>query len=219
MLDPSAATVEVLDRIAAYCAFRGREFVEVKDQPSELEHMLRFNWKNEFGAELDYELTFADGRMIVTDSRMMPHKWIRRPNGEVLKVDSTSHGDDHFFPGPCDIAWDLAGTIVEWRLSREATDYFLREYRKLSGDDPTPRLGKYMLAYATFRLAYSRMAARAMGGTQEEPLLTREYERYRLQALEIERELRETEHSTPSVPALRVVPTQLQVAPARLVTN
>ena len=27
------------------------------------------------------------------------------------------HGDDHFFPGPTDIAWDLAGTIVEWELA------------------------------------------------------------------------------------------------------
>jgi hypothetical protein len=185
----SAVDEKVLNRIAAYCAFRGREFPEIKDQPSELGQMLRFNWKNEFGAEFEGDLSFCDGRMIVTDSRMMPYKWIRCKDGKLLKVDSTSHGDDHFFPGPCDIAWDLAGTIVEWSLSQEASDYFLCQYVKLSGDDPTARIGKYLLAYATFRLAYSRMAARAMGGTPEEALLMREYERYRLQALEIHGEV------------------------------
>jgi hypothetical protein len=187
-LDASAATDEMLNRIAGYCVFRGREFPEVADQPSELEQMLRFNWKNEFGAELEGELSFSDGRMIVTDSRMMPYKWLRDANGQVLKVDSTSHGDDHFFPGPCDIAWDLAGTIVEWELSGGASDCFLSHYAKRSGDDPRALIGKYLLAYATFRLAYSRMAARAMGGTPEEPLLMREYERYRLRALEIHKQ-------------------------------
>lgn len=187
------AADEVLARIAAYCAFRGRELPEMKDQPSELDQMLRFNWKNEFGAELEGEWSFSDGRMIVTDSRMMPYKWIRCRDGRLLKVDSTSHGDDHFFPGPCDIAWDLAGTIVEWGLSAQASDYLLRQYTRVSGDNPTARIGKYLLAYATFRLAYSRMAARAMGGTSEEPLLMREYERYRLQALEIHSRYFETQ--------------------------
>jgi hypothetical protein len=220
MLDPTAATEEVLDRIAAYCAFRGRDFPGVSEQCSELEQMLRFNWKNEFGAELEGDLSFTEGRMIVTDSRMMPHKWIRRLSGQIVKVDSTSHGDDHFFPGPCDIAWDLAGTIVEWGLSHEATDYFLRQYELVSGDRPSARIGKYLLAYATFRLAYSRMAARAMGATEEEPLLMGAYERYRLQALEIERELREPGHDASSVPVHSLLaPTQAGVVSARLVTN
>jgi hypothetical protein len=183
-LQADEGTAEVLERMAAYCAYRGREFPEVSDQPSDLEHMLRFNWRNEFGAEIEGEFSFEAGKKIVTDSRMMPHKWLRTDRGEILKVDTTSHGDDHFFPGPCDIAWDLAGTIVEWGLSREAAQYFLGQYAKMSGDDPRTRIGGYLLAYATFRLAYSRMAARAMGATAEEALLMREYERYRRTALD-----------------------------------
>ena len=196
-LNADQATDEVLDRIAAYCAFRAREFPEVIDQPSDLENMLRFNWRNEFGAEIEGGPALEPKKAIVTDSRMMPHKWLRTGTGEILKVDSTSHGDDHFFPGPCDIAWDLAGTIVEWELSPEATKYFLVRYQQLSGDEPRSRIGSYLLAYATFRLAYSRMAARAMGGTPEEPLLIREYERYRLQALEIHREYIESPNAHP----------------------
>ena len=97
--------------------------------------MLRWNWQLEFGEELtDAESQLRTCRAVVCDGRMMPHEWLSSDGGELLKLDAGSHGDNHFFPGPCDIAWDVAGAIVEWELEGEARDCFVRGYETRSGD-------------------------------------------------------------------------------------
>jgi thiamine kinase-like enzyme len=100
----------------------------------------------------------------------------------LLKLDAGTHGDNHFFPGPCDIAWDVAGTIVEWELQGNARKHFVGEYTRRSGDRIAERLHPYLLAYATFRMGWSSMAVAAMQGECDEMLLTRDYRRYRAQA-------------------------------------
>ena len=134
--------------------------------------MLRWNWQNEFGEELgSAESRMSAERVVICDGRMLPHEWLRSERGELLKLDAGTHGDNHFFPGPCDIAWDVAGTIVEWELEGEARDYFVGEYTRRSGDAVAERLGPYLLAYTTFRMGWSRMAAAAMQGEFDEALL------------------------------------------------
>jgi hypothetical protein len=73
----------------------------------------------------------------------------------------------------------MAGTIVEWNLSGLETEYFLEEYRRLSGDDARRRLPPYLRAYVSFRLGWCKMAALASAGSFDEPLLWRDFERYR----------------------------------------
>ena len=187
-ISPDQVTPTVLAHVARYCAFRALEFAHVSTQHThELEKMVRFNWQNEFGAELEPGFELKVVRPAVTDSRMLPHKWLVDATGEIRKVDAATHGDSHFFPGPCDIAWDLAGAIVEWQLRRDAAQMLLEHYAKCGGDDARGRISAYEIGYATMRMAYSRLAARAMGGTEEEALFARDYERYRQQALEAHR--------------------------------
>ncbi len=174
-----AVSDELIHRLASYCAMRAQEFATGAEPGSENENMLRHNWKTIFGTELGKETRLEIVRPVIADGRMLPHEWMRAGDGVIYKVDGTTHGDDHFAPGPCDIAWDLAGVIVEWELGEEARENFVAEYERLSGDDARPRLGAYLLAYATFRCAYSKMAAQAMGGTEEEMRLQRDYARYR----------------------------------------
>ena len=107
------------------------------------------------------------------------------PGGRLLKLDGGAHGDDHFFPGPCDIAWDLAGTIVEWNLSGSEAEYFLEQYRLASGDDARRRLPSYLRAYVAFRMGWCKMAALASQGSFDEPLLWRDFERYRSYAAQL----------------------------------
>ena len=172
----------VLQRLAEYCAFRAHAFATDAPAGSNLEEMLRFNVKNEFGTELPAEqLKLQLVKTTIPDGRMLPHKWIDT-DGALLKVDSAIHGDDHFFPGPTDIAWDLAGTIVEWELDSTATRSFLDSYFRKSGDDAQHRLPNYLLAYSIFRTAFCKMAAASMQGSEEEGRLLREYYRYRAQA-------------------------------------
>ncbi|HEX8985062.1 MAG TPA: hypothetical protein VF767_06520, partial [Bryobacteraceae bacterium] len=169
---------EVLDRMADYCAFRFSHLRALDPQNAqEMETMLRFNASEEFGVELEPSL--ASATPVLADGRMMPWEWIRTPEGRLLKTDAADHSDDHFFPGPTDIAWDLAGAIIEWDLPRQAADYLLERYRRASGDDPGPRMPGYLLAYTVFRMGYCKMAAAAVGGAEEEQRLLRDYRWYR----------------------------------------
>jgi hypothetical protein len=186
MLNTCDLSSELLERMSCYLAFRSTAFTTSAEQTPELEAMLRWNWQNEFSEELsNAESQLNAERVVVCDGRMLPHEWLRTEQGEILKLNAGSHGDNHFFPGPCDIAWDIAGTIVEWELQWEARVFFVGEYTRRSGDPVAKRLGPYLLAYATFRMAWSRMAAAAMQGEYDEALLQRDYRRYRAQAQQL----------------------------------
>ena len=169
----------LLSRLADYCAFRAREFPQCSSNAS-LGDMLRCNVSEEFGTEAEIDESLLEPNFpIVVDGHMHPHEWLQSEKGVWLKVDGGSHGDDHFYPGPTDIAWDLAGTIVEWQLDRYATEYFLARYRAQSGENPASRLPAFLLAYAAFRMGYCKMAAGSVCDPDERQRLIRDYRRYR----------------------------------------
>jgi len=173
-------TPELLTRMAEYCAWRSRDFSCLDADAADLAAATRINIEREFGRDLG-ELSLRVERPAICDARMQPHEWLAC--GERwLKLDAAAHGDDHFYPGPCDIAWDLAGVVVEWQLEPSAQEFLLAAYRRASGDDMTRRLAAYELAYATFRMAWSRMAATAVADAEERHRLLRDYRRYRDQA-------------------------------------
>ena len=87
---------------------------------------------------------------MIADGRMQPHEWLLSADGHMLKTDSGSHGDDHFFPGPTDIAWDLAGAMVEWEMTAEQSAILLDLYRQKSGDDAGSRIQHFVIAYWPF---------------------------------------------------------------------
>lgn len=187
ILTSSELSQEVLERMAAYCAFRASAFrVHEARSADQIETMLRFNVAEEFGVELNGSLgPLRSERLVLVDGRMLPHEWVRTPSGCLMKCDATSHGDDHFFPGPAtDICWDLAGAIVEWNMPPDASNFFLDRYQSLSGDRPRPRLPAYLLAYTIFRMAYCKMAASAMRLSEEETRLEKAYTYYRERAWE-----------------------------------
>ena len=138
------------------------------------------NANEEFGIEINPAgEPLPCERPVIADARMMPHEWVGTTSGAMIKTDGAGHGDDHFFPGPCDIAWDLAGAIIEWKLPPSAADFLMDAYRRLSGDNPRSRLDHYLLAYALFRTGYCKMASEAMQGTDEHGRLLRAFHAYR----------------------------------------
>lgn len=169
----------LLRHLASYCAWRADALpVSIsEDSICQLESMAAANVEGEFG--FAPELRLEVERPAICDSRMQPHEWREVGNEQWVKLDASTHGDDHFFPGPSDIAWDLAGICVEWQLSGAHREFFLAEYGRLSGDEPARRLPQYEIAYAAFRLAWSRMAAASVQGTADEPRLLQEAIRYR----------------------------------------
>jgi hypothetical protein len=180
--DLSRALVE---RIADYCALRASEFRVGRDS-SPLEAMARFNYEQEFGEEAPEWLRLESAPcVVVCDGRMLRHEWILTREGTAIKTDGETHGDDHFFPGPSDIAWDLAGAIVEWEMDRGAEEALLDRFASRNGGTVGSRIRAYKLAYAVFRMSYCSMAAHALRGTEEYVRLTAEAERYRAMIAEM----------------------------------
>jgi len=180
-LEPSDVTPAVLERIAQYSAMRVREFAaENECSDDHIAEMIRFNAQTELGIDIDFDDdTFRPQQLIFADGRMQAHEWIQAQNGTLLKVDATTHGDDHFFPGPTDIAWDIAGTVVEWRLDRGATDYLVQRFQQLTGDNLRGRLPAFVFAYTVVRMAAWKMALSTVIGSAEESRVRQAYKYYR----------------------------------------
>ncbi len=173
---------EILERMAEYLAFRSRAFISAGSTHL-TEEMVAVNCGEELGETWSVPGLGLE-KPVLVDGRMHPHEWIRTATGW-QKVDGVDHGEDHFFPGPSDIAWDLAGAMIEWKMPPSAREYLLRRYQALTGDDARARLPGWMLAYAAFRMGFSRMAAEAMGGTEEQARLQNSYLGYRSVVLQL----------------------------------
>ncbi len=167
---------DVLARLAAYCAFRAQAFATELSGLSALEQMAEHNL-HELGAQNSLRLRLE--HPVLADARMQPHEWLHTKDGRMVKTDSGSHGGDHFFPGPTDIAWDLAGTIVEWNMNAAESQAFLDAYRRISGDNARARVTDFVTAYAVFRRAYCLMAAHALQPAAEQERLARAASQYR----------------------------------------
>lgn len=155
----------VLARLAAYCAFRAQAFRTDAADLRTLHEMAEHNFQElRFEGPPALELE----RPALVDGRMQPHEWILTTDGQMMKTDSGIHGDDHFLPGATDIAWDLAGSIIEWKMNAPDTDAFLKMYHRASGDDARKRIQGYLKAYTVFRCAWCLMAANALQGSQEQ---------------------------------------------------
>lgn len=163
-------SMEMIERLAGYCAFRADAFPAECGGTSGLEAMARHNM-HQWGIQAQVSLALE--RPVLADGRMQPQEWLFAPEGRVVKADSGSHGDDHFFPGVTDIAWDLAGAIVEWKMNSAAAEAFLERYRRASGDHAGSRIPGFITSYAAFRGAYCIMAAHALQGSGEQKLMER----------------------------------------------
>ena len=179
----------VLRRLAEYCAFRAKAFPTDKVNVDGLQLMAEHNLV-QLGMELPVALQLE--RPVIADGRMQPHEWLITPDGKMLKTDSGSHGDDHFFPGPSDIAWDLAGAIVEWQMTEEQMNALLAHYKNLSGDNAAPRIHDFIAAYTVFRVAYCLMGVNALHGNQEQIRLEWAADQYRTRLFRLSRALAAT---------------------------
>jgi hypothetical protein len=143
-----------------------------------LQEMLRVNLEVEFHQQVQLEKLQIE-RPIYADCRMLPYEWFLTPQNRILKTDSVGHSEGHQLPGPVDVAWDLAGAIIEWGLSPAQTDFLLSEYQRQSGDHLRNRLPGYLLAYSVQRAAQCRMAAAAEGNRHDSKGLRNIYQTHR----------------------------------------
>ncbi len=140
---------------------------EGADARFRLNHWLYWNSKEALGEEiaaqaklLGESLTSAATVPRYGDGHLAPHEWLRTPDGDLIKVDSTGHAADHTTVGPQPVAWDLAGAWVEWGLDATSTAPLLAAYAAAGGTPiPPATLHVYRLAYAAFRLGQCQCCA------------------------------------------------------------
>jgi hypothetical protein len=169
----------LLARVLEYLVFRSATCRAESASVALLELMLRLNVREALGLDLPDDFGLELVRPVYADAQLSPHEWIQSRSGEILKVDATDHGDDQFFPGPCDSAWDVAGVVIEWQLDAVETAEFCEQYRRGTGDDVAARLGPYLVAYAAFALARAQLAG-LRASPAEKPRLERDRQRYQL---------------------------------------
>jgi hypothetical protein len=175
-LTASDVTPELLDRMAEYLAFLQHDFrTSNVCEADALREMVEVNVGEGLGIDPTPALArcsgagaaIRDAPAVALDGRMLPHEWLRRGE-EFIKTDGLEHHDDHFQPGPHDIAWDLAATAEEFALTPPQFARLTERYRALSGDQGIARrLPLHRTAYLAFRLGYSRLASDALSGSDD----------------------------------------------------
>jgi hypothetical protein len=155
-----AATGAWCDAVGRYLAWTEVEFGMEADAPptSQMEEMARLNVER----LLEKELKGAPppGPRVGMDGRMTRVEWGERADGSWVKFDGTDHGDDPFFPGPGDTAWDLAAIGVEWGAAAGAA--VAAAYRRSQGGRAhtlPARIAWHRVAYCGFRAAFCGTAA------------------------------------------------------------
>ena len=148
--------------------------------------LLTANTREHFGgahdkALLRLERLAHDGAAqpaVVIDGHLSPWEWLMTPDG-ILKVDTAEHGDDHFQPGPQDIAWDVAAGLGEFAwTSTERRSLVERLAVALKDPSLTHRLRWVRPCYLAARLGYSAMAAESLADADDGPRFRRQARRY-----------------------------------------
>lgn len=96
-------------------------------------------------------------RPVLVDSRMHRWEWLVRA-GRLIKTDAVDHSISHDFVGPQDIAWDVAGAIVEFGLSERDAAGLCTAFELGSGQQLDRTLLDLMLpCYLAFQLGLWNM--------------------------------------------------------------
>jgi len=113
-------------------------------------------------------------RRIATDNRCDHHEWLRLSDGRVLKADALDHDAAHDLIGAQDIAWDVAGVIVEFDLAPTAAERLIAITGEAAGHPVDRDLLHFLTpCYLAFRLGAAQLAADSLGGWPEEAVRSR----------------------------------------------
>jgi hypothetical protein len=161
-----------LAEIARYIATRVRLFPAAADRGATLDQLFEMSRRNvslafgdsaagsleRWARQLDV-LSRRVGR-VRTDNKLDRHEWLRLSDGRLLKTDALDHHAGHDLIGCQDMAWDVAGAIIEFSLDARETDALIGATERYSGRNVDRELLEfYRVAYLAFRLGQASFAA------------------------------------------------------------
>ncbi|WP_343717530.1 hypothetical protein [Inquilinus sp.] len=181
----------LLRRIAAYLGFRARRFPATPGSgatPRSLAEMLCHNAVEALGPEAGQAFgrlaRMADRldrriRRVETDNRLHCWEWLQDPNGALLKTDALDHCMTHDLVGCQDIAWDIAGAVIEFDLDPDEQAELQARVGQDAGHPVDPDLLRFLApCYAALQFGSWSMARAADGDPDEAVRLDREVGRY-----------------------------------------
>ena len=174
----AASTAGLADRerliawLALYLGFRAKHFAVGSSQGASLAalaDMLVHNGAKSLGTTAAAPLErfrrmcqplSAKVRPVATDNRLHQWEWLIRDDGRILKTDSIDHCSAHDLIGCQDIAWDVAGAIVEFAFSASEGEDLASRVEKVCAQTVSLELIEFFIpCYLAFQLGYYSLAA------------------------------------------------------------
>lgn len=151
----------LVEHLAAYLACRAALPAHAGGSLSTLANMARFNTAEALGVDAAARLAARLGdperleplvHRVETDNRLHRWEWLV-VDGHLIKTDALDHAHTHDFIGPQDIAWDVAGAIVEHDLSGAEAATLQANIATRTGRRIAPELLGFLLpCYLAFQL-------------------------------------------------------------------
>jgi hypothetical protein len=166
----------LVDALGRYLGYRARNLRAGNGGASigTLMDMASYNASQALGAEAaDAVYEFCrrfgdlDGKVqrVDTDNRLHEWEWLVTPSGDLIKTDALDHSAGHDLIGCQDIAWDVAGAIVEHRLSADEAAHVRETIESIAARVVEPDLITALTpCYLAFQLGLWTYAALSAGG-------------------------------------------------------
>lgn len=187
---PLAADAKPLREIARYIGTRAKLLPAPSGSGASVEALLAMARRNisvEFGDEFTPTIDAWSGReaelarrvvRVRTDNRLDRHEWLRCRSGALLKADALDHHCAHDLIGCQDVAWDVAGAIVEFDVNQVRRPEFIPSVEHFAGREiDRALLDFYGSIYLAFRLGQARLGA-AMVAASDRRRIDRAGDRY-----------------------------------------
>jgi hypothetical protein len=160
-----------VEEIGRYIGTRAQLFPAREDAGATVEELLtmcRRNLALAFGKDVAravdrwHAAAVSQGlKRVWTDNKIDREEWLRLPNGRLLKTDAVDHHCGHDLIGCQDMAWDVAGAIVEFDLGADDTRRLIAHTERAAARPVNPALLEFCLvAYCCFRLGQARLSGR-----------------------------------------------------------
>jgi hypothetical protein len=181
-LDPHQDRTRMVETLGRYLAFRAKALPAHNEGASLalLADVAAFNAGKAFGSEAEALVRRMTGNAgalqalvhpVDSDNRMHRWEWRVRPDGRMIKTDALDHSSAHDLVGCQDIAWDVAGAIVEHDLTEEEATRLVSNVGRLSGRAVEPDLLAVLIpCYLGFQTGLWTMACGAAAENQKPAL-------------------------------------------------